>query len=156
MRTLIIAATSIALLAVPAISMASAYLPHYRVTSLTATPTHHGTSYVHSYTLTTGENHSFTGIASAGSINPGETVRGTRHHSETDITSAYPNGYTWSYDGPIAGSTETDGLGLEWNIAFTTTKSLVNPIPVAQYHVNHNDVEWSADSSLSLHTESDG
>ena len=103
MRKLIIAATTIAVLAVPAISMASAYVPHYRVTSLTATTTYNGTSYVHNYTLTRGENHSFTGIASAGSVTPSETVSGTLHHSKIDISGTYPNGYTWSYDGSHCG-----------------------------------------------------
>ena len=77
MRRLIIAATTIAVLAVPAISMASAHVPHYRVTSLTATTTSNGTTHVHNYTLTRGENHSFIGIASA----PGETLSGVLHHS---------------------------------------------------------------------------
>ena len=72
MRKLIIAATTIAVLAVPAISMASAYVGHYRVTSLTAPTTATETSYVHNYTLTRGENQSFTGIAGAGSVTPGQ------------------------------------------------------------------------------------
>ena len=62
MRRLIIAATTIAVLAVPAISMASAHVPHY-------------------YTLTRGENHSFIGIASAASGTPVETLSGVLHHS---------------------------------------------------------------------------
>ena len=156
MRKLIIAATTIAVLAVPAISMASASVPHYRVTSLTATTTYNDTSHIHNYTLTRGENHSFTGIASAGSVTPSETVSGTLHRSRIYITGTYPNRYTWSDDGPIAGGTGSDSLGLKWNIAFTTTKSLVNPITVMRHHVNNTDSEWGPDSCSGLRGESDG
>lgn len=157
MSKLIIAATTIAVLAAPAISMASAHVPHYRVTSLTAaTATYNGTSYVHNHTPTRGENHSFTGIASAGSATPGTTMSGTRHHSTIDISSAYPNRYTWSHDGPLAGGTGSDSLGLKRTIAFTATNSPVNPITVTPYRVSDNDLEWGLDSSSGLDGESDG
>jgi hypothetical protein len=157
MRTLILAATTIAVLAIPAISMASAYVPHYRVTSLTATTTHDGTSYAHDDTLTRGENHRFTGIASAGSVTPGESVSGgTLHHSEIDISGGYPNGCTWAYDGPLAGGIGIDSRDLEWNGALMTTNHLINPITVTPYHANDNDAEWGPDSCSGLRSESNG
>jgi hypothetical protein len=150
MRKFIIPAPTIAVLAVPAISMASGYVPHNRVTSLTASTTYDGTSYVHAYTLTRGKNHSFTGTASAGVATPRETVSGTLHHSKIYISGTYPNGYRWSYDGPIAGGTGSDSLGMKRNIAFTTTKSLVTPMTVKGHDVNNNDSEWGPDSCLGL------
>ena len=150
MRKFIIAATTIAVLAVPAISMVSGYVPHNRVTSLTASTTYDGTSRVHAYTLTRGENHSLTGTASVGSVTPRETVSGTLHHLKIYISGTYPNGYRWSYDAPIAGGTGSDSLGMKRNIASTTTKSLVNPITVKGHHVNNNDSEWGPDSCSGL------
>jgi hypothetical protein len=156
MRKVIIAATTIAVLALPAISMASAYVPSYRVTSLAVATTSNCTSYVHNHTPTRGENRSFTNIVRAGSVTPGATVSGTLHHSKIDISGAYPNGYTWSYDGSLTGGTGSDSLGLKPTIAFTTTKSLINPITVTPYHVINNDVEWGPNSCSGLDSESDG
>lgn len=156
MHKLTIAAPTIAILAVPAISMASAYRPHYGVTSLTVTTTYNGSFYLHNYTLTRGESHRLTGIAYAGSVTPGENVSGTLDHSPIASSNAHPNRYTRSYDGPLAGCTGSASLGLKQDIAVTTPNSPVNPITVTPHHVNTNDAERGPDSCSGLHSQSNG
>ena len=121
MRKLIIAATTIAALAVPAISTASAsasVLPQTQ--SLSMTTVYQGVNYVHNYTLTM-KGVTFTGTADADSVTPGETVKGTLIGWFIDIHGQYPNGYTWSYAGLTNGlGFGQDSLGLKWHVSFTT------------------------------------
>ena len=121
MRKLIIAATSIAVLAVPAMSMASV-TPVPQTQSLSATTVYQGVNYVHNYTLTM-KGVTFTGIANADSVVPSETVKGTLIGPVIDIHGQYNDGsgYTWSYTGLLNGlGVQQDSLGLKWHISFTT------------------------------------
>ena len=123
MRKLIIAATTIAAVAVPAVATTSAMAsvtPVPQTQSLSATTVYQGVTYVHNYTLTM-KGVTFTGTANADSVTPGETVKGTLIGSFIDIHGQYPNGYTWSYTGLLTGlGVQQDSLGLKWHISFTT------------------------------------
>lgn len=161
MRKLIIAATTIAVLAVPAMSMASVgHITPMPTRSLTATTVYNGVTYVHKYTLTTNWlSHAFTGVNSADSpVGINESVSGTLKGSNITINGVYHDGsgYTWSYSGPLTGGgTGSDSLGQKWNISFKKSWNYVkpvSPITVTPYHVDNNDAEWGPDSCSGLHT----
>ena len=121
MRKLILAATTIAALAIPAVATTSAMASAPSQTqSLSMTTVYQGVNYVHNYTLTM-KGVTFTGTANADSVTPGETVNGTLVGSFIDIHGQYPNGYTWSYVGLTNGlGFGQDSLGLKWHVSFTT------------------------------------
>lgn len=121
MRKLILAATTIAALAIPAVAATSAMASAPSQTqSLSMTTVYQGVNYVHNYTLTM-KGVTFTGTANADSVTPGETVKGTLVGSFIDIHGQYPNGYTWSYVGLTNGfGFGQDSLGLKWHVSFTT------------------------------------
>jgi hypothetical protein len=83
-------------------------------------------------------------------------VSGTLRHAKIDISGAYPNRYTGSYDGPLARDTGRVSFVPKWNVAFTTTNSPFNHITVTPYHVNNNDAEWGPNALSGLHGTSDG
>ena len=93
MRKLIIAAASITALAVPAISQASAYVTHHRVTSLTTGTTYNCTACVDTDTRPRADNHSSTDVAS--------TVVTTHHLNNNDAE--------WGPDSPSGLHSHCDG-----------------------------------------------
>lgn len=160
MRKLIVAATTLTVLAMPAISMASVgHIAPTPTRSHTATTVYNDVTYVHKYTLTTNWlSHSFTGVNSADSpVGINESVSGTLNGSNITINGMYHDGsgYTWNYSGPLTGGTGIDSLGLKWNISFKKSWNYVkpaSPITVTPYHVDNNDAEWGLYSCSGLHT----
>ena len=127
MRKLIIAATTIAALAAPAMFAVPAMADNgHTGTTLEATTVYNGVTYVHDYTLTTvsPSAHTFTGVSTADSpVGINETVQGTIQGQTIHITGEYLNGsgYTWHYDGPLSGGTGGDNIPLSWHTSFTTS-----------------------------------
>jgi hypothetical protein len=150
-----VAVAAVAIMAFASVASASVAPRVHEPHTLTATTVYNGVSYVHKYKVTTTswKDRSFTGVAAAGSVTPGETVNGTLNGPNITINGSYPNGYTWSYSGPLAGGSGSDSMGQHWNISFNTDLHFTTITP---YHVNNNDAEWGPDSCSGLHTVMSG
>jgi hypothetical protein len=128
-RKLILAATTIAALAAPAMFAVPAMADNgHTGTTLELTTTWGSYTYVHDYALTSvgsPSDHRFVGVATADSPAgiPGETVSGTLQGQTIHITGAYPWNYHWSYDGPLSGGTAFDSYNDQGvHASFTTSR----------------------------------
>jgi opacity protein-like surface antigen len=132
MRKLILAATTIAALAVPTIApaLASASVDRYQTTNkITLDTLYNGVHFLHNYTITQNScgSDSFTGTEVGGIVGgQGETVQGTLNGANITIQGQYHDGsgYTWNYSGPLTGGgVGHDSLGLTWNTTFRADTS---------------------------------
>ena len=116
-----VAVAAVAIMAFASVASANVAPRFHQPHTLTATTVYNGVSYVHKYKVTTTswKNRSFTGVAAAGSVTPARRER-TLNGPNITINGSYPNGYTWSYSGPLAGGTGSDSMGQHWNISFNT------------------------------------
>jgi hypothetical protein len=150
LKKIILAAAVAALAIMAAASTASAGVARNEITTstLTAATLYNGVTYNHSWTITTNPcDNTFAGTANDGSVTPGETVSGSLNGSKISIAGLYPNGYTWSYTGTLAGvGTQQDSLGQKWTVKFTNT-----PVSTSSY-TSHSDYVTQTGDSGAAHS----
>jgi hypothetical protein len=126
LKKIILAAVVAAVASLAVASFASAGVDRYQVaTGLTVSAM--GGAYVHTYTLTTNCDGSFTGIGGIASLPLNETINGTFNGQNILINGAYLGnynpGYTWNYNGPLSGGNATDSMGQTVPLTFKVTMS---------------------------------
>ena len=151
MKKIILAAAVAALAAMAVAAFASAAVERNQIatSTLTAATLYNGVTYNHSWTITTNPcDNTFVGTANDGSVTPGETVSGSLNGNKLSIAGVYPNGYTWSYTGTLAGvGKQQDSLGLNWTIKFTNT-----PVSTSGYKSHSDYVSSIGGSSDAAHS----
>ena len=137
LKRLIFAAAVAALATMAVASSASADVARYQTqtSTLTAVTHYNGVVFNHSWTIKTNPcDTTFVGTANDGSVTPGETVSGVLDGQQLSIAGVYPNGYTWSYSGTLAGTgTQHDSLDLVWTVQFK------NSVTSTSAFKNHGD-----------------
>ena len=128
MKKIILAAAVAALASLAIIASASAGVDRYQVaTGLTVTATFNGSTYVHTYTLDTNCDGSFTGSGGIASLPLSETINGTLKGQNITIHGAYLGnynpGYTWNYNGPLSGGNASDSMNQSVPLTFKPTMS---------------------------------
>ena len=128
MKKIVLAAAIAALASMSVAAFASAGVDRYQVaTGLTVTATFDGTTYVHTYTLDTTCDGSFTGTGGIASLPLSEIVNGTLNAQNITINGAYLGnynpGYTWDYNGPLNGGNASDSMGQTVPLKFQLTMS---------------------------------
>ncbi len=128
MKKIVLAAAIAALASMSVAAFASAGVDRYQVaTGLTVTATFDGTTYVHTYTLDTNCDGSFTGTGGIASLPLSETVNGTLNDQNITINGAYLGnynpGYTWNYKGSLSGGNASDSMGQTVPLKFQLTMS---------------------------------
>ena len=149
-------ATMLALAAWPAAigmigTTAAAGVPRYQFRTATLTANVNSGAYIHIYTITLNPcDSSFTGEAADGSVVPDETIDGSFSYGYIDISSdaLYPNGYEWTYAGPLSGGTGHGPNGQTFTVSF----SLTNVVDASTYK-NHGDfVSQNPDKEDAAHS----
>lgn len=126
-------------------------VPRYQFRTATLTANVNSGAYIHTYTITLNPcDGSFTGTAAAGSVVPGETIDGSFSNAYIDINSdaLYPNGYAWTYDGPLSGGTGYGPNGQTFTVSFSLTN-----VANSSTFTNHGDfVSQQPDKNDAAHS----
>jgi hypothetical protein len=126
LKKIILAAAIAALASMAVASFASAGVDRYQVATGLTVSALNGT-YVHTYTLDTNCDGTFTGTGGIASLPLSETINGKINGQSITINGTYLGnynpGYTWNYAGSLNGGNASDSMGQTVPLTFELTMS---------------------------------